>query len=439
MTDYRQIILDGLKDLELIQKGKYTQKKIENFTISENSLKQLQEIENYSKNNVTIIDSFPNALLLDESIFVNPKKKVDVDKNLSTDIDNQKTDIWDILDQIQTDNHSENLDTISSENPNEQKKICIACKSNGTLFEDHRTSSLICSNCGVVNEGLFDQGPEWRQYNNEDNRSDGVNRCGCPTNFFFPKSSQGTIMVGTTNRRLRRKQRWLSMVYKERSLNQVHEYIMQICIKNNIPKIIIDDARIFYKKISDCKHKEGDNAGKQIIIRGANRLSIIAACVFYACEKNKIPRSIKEIADMFDLDEKKVTKGNKQFDRIIKNIDDKTVFCDQENETAENYIRRHCPKLNISKTKTEIAVKIARNCCKMKLASDHNPQSIAAGSILVMVHYFNLKIEKREISKLFGTSDVTIGKIYNKICYYVEALIDDNATDYLIKKFKING
>jgi transcription initiation factor TFIIIB Brf1 subunit/transcription initiation factor TFIIB len=413
-----------------------------------------KEININISSNVALINIFPNALLLEESIFNksdnsnNDKKENDIKKEPEK-IEN----IWDILNQIAKENNSDALDTLTTEsetknNSNpvenndeiEQAKICKGCNSKGTLIEDQQASVIVCSECGMVNEELLDHGPEWRQYNNDDNRGEGVNRCGCPSNFFFPKSSQGTIMAGSSNSRLKRKQKWNSMVYKERSLNQVFEYISQICSKNNIPKIIVDSAKILYKRLSDCKHKTGINVGKQIIIRGENRLSIIAACVFKACEMNKNPRNVKEIAEFFGLDEKKVTKGNKQFEKIMKNADDKNVMLDQFNpNTAEDYIRRHCPKLKINKMDMEMAVRIAHNCCKMKLASDHNPQSVAAGSILVMVEYCNLNIDKKDIATLFGTSDVTIGKIYHKIVSYADALVDDAATEHLIKKFKING
>ena len=343
------------------------------------------------------------------------------------------------MDTLTTESESKNTDNTVDEEDN-RNKICKGCNSKGTLIEDQQASVIVCSECGFINEELLDYGPEWRQYNNDDSRGEGINRCGCPSNFFFPKSSQGTIMAGSSNSRLKRKQKWNSMIYKERSLNQVFEYISHVCSKNNIPKIIVDSAKILYKKLSDCKHKTGLNVGKQIIIRGDNRLSIIAACVFKACEMNKNPRNVKEIAKFFDLDEKKVTKGNKQFEKIIKNAEDNILMWDQFNpNTAEDYIRRHCPKLKISKDDTDLAVKISYNCCKMKLASDHNPQSIAAGSILVMIQYSNLNIDKKDIAVLFGTSDVTIGKIYNKIAPVADALVDDAATEYLIKKFKING
>lgn len=419
--------------------------------IPEDDIFDKKEIKINVTTNVSLINTFPNALLLDESIFCKNENKKKIIPEQKKEIPQEKNEnIWDMLNRIRRENDSESLDTLTTESDspdniefdkNDNTKLCVACK--GTLIEDQQASAVICSECGMINEELLDHGPEWRQYNNDDNRGEGVNRCGCPSNFFFPKSSQGTIMAGSSNSRLKRKQKWNSMVYKERSLNHVFEFISQICSKNNIPKIIVDDAKIFYKNLSDCKHKNGANAGKQIIIRGDNRTSIIAACVFKACEKNKNPRNTKEIADFFGLDEKKVTKGNKQFDKIMKNVDDRSLLLDSfirdSDDTAEDWIRRHCPKLKISKENTDIAVKISHNCCKMKLASDHNPQSIAAGSILVMVEYRRLNIDKKRIAKLFETSDVTISKIHNKIKPFAKALVDDAATEYLIEKFKING
>lgn len=430
-----EIFLFGLKKLEDLENG-IDDEKSEDIVekIIDNSIEQLKSFENGTHHDDHIDHndmSFPNALLLKNS---NKKvtKKIETPKKIEP---NKKENVWDLLDQITTESET------MTDTPEE--KICKGCKNSGCLVEDHQTSVIVCLECGMVNEEMLDHGPEWRQYNNEDNNNEGVSRCGMPSNFFFPKSSQGTIMAGTSNSRLKRKQKWNSMVYKERSLNAVFEYITGVCTKNNIPRIIIDSAKILYKKISDCKHKDGINVGKQIIIRGENRLSIIAACVFRACEMNKNPRNIKEIAEFFNLDEKKVTKGNKQFDKIMKNNDDNTLKLDQFNtDTAEDYIRTKCPKLVSSKNVEKairVAVKIAHNCCRMKLASDHNPQSISAGSILLMVQCCNFNVDKKDIATLFGTSDVTISKIYNKIEPYAEALVNDELTEHLIQKFKING
>ena len=378
------------------------------------------------------LESCANVILLEGS------EQTVIEKVIPQDIPREvKDNIWDIIDKLtSSEPQSESLNTITTESESDTTS-CKVCGSE-LLIEDFKTHVIVCSHCGIVNKELFDNGPEWRNYNNEDSYKDGVDRCGCPTNFFFPKSFQGTIIGSSCSSRLKRKQKWNSMVYKERSLNNVFIIMTDICAENNIPKIIVDTAKILYKELRDCKHRYGTNKGKQIIIRGINRTSIIAACVLKACEINKSPRTTKEIAQIFNIEEKKVNKGKNQYEKIMKNANSTNLLQNSNNET-EDFIKRHCQKLKISAADTTIATTIAHNCCRMKLASDHNARSIGAGAILVMVEYRELDVDKKDIARLFGTSDVTISKIYAKLAPYVRALIDDEITDHIIKKFKING
>ena len=413
------ILAVGIKEIKLLEKGINVQMK------RYDGIKIRERIYLGGGNNVCLIN-FPNSYLLEDlSTNKNPPP-------LKPTVCTKPEDIWDILNQIEKENGSESLET-----PSASCRICKGCNSSNSVVEDQH-GSIVCSTCGVVNGELLDHGPERRQYNNDDTRSGGIDRFGSPSNFFFPKLSQGTIMAGYSSSRLKRKQKWNSMVYKERSLNLVFEYINQVCTRNNFLRIIVDTAQSLYKRISDCKHKAGPNTGKQIIIRGENRISIIASCVFKSCELHKSPKSVREIAEIFDLDPKKVTKGNRQYDKIIKNSDD-VGFCQMDSDVAADYIRNHCFRLKISRDNADMATRVAQNCCKMKLASDHNPQSVAAGAILLVVQYHNLNVEKKDIASLFSTSEVTITKIYNKIAPLVEGLVDDAATEHLIKKFKING
>ena len=375
------------------------------------------------------LNYFPNALLLGDNkdTITTPNVKPTEKK------DKQHTNIWEIIGELNENTETEN-DTQELAD-----KVCNNCGLTGTLIED-RDCAIVCSDCGSINEEFLDTSPEWKQYSNDDSRGNTVGRCGCPSNFFFPKSSQGTIMAGTINKRLKRKHGWNSMYYKEKSLNSVFDVITKICSANGITTIIVDTAKTMYKKIHDCKHVDGANAGRNIITRGSNRKSIIAACVFRACGMNKAPRTTKEIGIMFDLPERKVTKGIRQFDKLIKDSDEQFLLMDHfYNNATDDYIIRHGPKLRLNKSHLELAIKIANNCSRVKMASDHNPRSIAAGAILLTIEHLGLDIDRKEVAILFGTSDVTISKIYNKISPYSDAFISDEATDFLIEKFKING
>jgi len=401
----------------------------------------------------TLAEIFPNALLIETEEFQKSgglfENTSDDKKNIKTETETEKGDIWDILDQIREKNDSEtniihnqsddnNTDYGKLSEPRE-RNICNQCGEKNSFIEDPYTNIIVCIKCGIVKDELVDGNPEWRQYNNDDTRGDTVSRCGCPSNYFFPRSSQGTIMSRCSNNRLKRKQKWNSMVYKERSLTKEFDFIHKVCKDNGIKKDIIDTAKIMYKKISECKWKCGKNEGGTIITRGPNRIGLMAICVGKACETNKEPRSNENLSKMFGINETKLTKANGKFEKIIKHCDDPYIFEQLHASEPDDYIRCHCIKLKIPKNDIDLAVRIANNCRKMKLVTDHNARSVAAGTILVMVDYCNLDIDKKDIAILSKISDVTITKIYNKIVPFVDTLVDDDATKHIIKVFHING
>ena len=67
-----------------------------------------------------------------------------------------------------------------------------------------------------------------------------------------------------------------------------------------IPKIIVDEALRQHKKLSEEK-----------TFRGDNRDGIIAASIYIAARIHKYPRTAKEIASIFHLDNTSATKGVK--------------------------------------------------------------------------------------------------------------------------------
>lgn len=336
-------------------------------------------------------------------------------------------------------NQSKSDDRIS-DNPNKKTRKCTDCGAIDCMGEDEKHCSIVCLKCGCQQEQLLENGPEWHQYNNDDGRGEGVNRCGSMTSYYFPKSSQGTIITGFNNSRLTKKQKWSQTDYKENTLNKEFDTITKICLKNKISKKIIDTAKFFYKQVSDCKHKSGKSIGKPYIIRGGNKDGVICACVYKACETNRNPIPKKEIAIMFGKDEKSLSKGIKEFQKIIKNCDNIDILDDLHDGTPEDHIRKYAVEMdNIKQTHIDMAIRIANNCAKLKIATDHSAQSIGAGVTLLTANCFKLNIDKKDVAYWFKISDVTITKIYNKIVIYARALIDDDITEHIIEKFRVNG
>ena len=176
---------------------------------------------------------------------------------------------------------------------------------------------------------------------------------------------------------------------------------------------------------------------KSIIIRGLNRINIISSCVYYGSNLQGEPRTTKEIAEIFDISETNVTKGNRKFrelmigDIIIKNI---------RLSEAEDYISRkeYIEKLKLDEKQILISKKIAKNLKRLNLATDHQPASIAAGSIMLMVSILKINLNKKIISSTFKISEVTIMKTFNKIKDYARVLISDKDTEKLIERAEMN-
>lgn len=330
--------------------------------------------------------------------------------------------VWELFDAIE-----ESEDMISEDLTCSESDECPNCGAINSLIQDKKEGFIVCSECGVICDELLDHNPDWKNYG--DNNGS-VSRYGAATNFFLPKSSLGTTIAGSNFNRLKRLHNWGSMPYRERSLYMVLNEICIRCEKHDIKKNIVDDAKLMYKKISECKHTKGKNVGKFMIIRGSNRRSLIAACVFFACKLNGNTRSPKEIAKVFDLKMTEITKGCKKFLQLMKNYN--TIYR-LDSSTPEHFIIRFCNLLQIHKKDREIAKIISQNVKKLGLASDHTPPSVAAGSILLMCKMNNLSLSKKLISNKFSISEVTISKIYKKIEEYRILLINSEETDKIVK------
>ena len=207
------------------------------------------------------------------------------------------------------------------------------------------------------------------------------------------------------------------MPYKERSLYNVFMKIQQTALDHGITQVIIEEAKILYKKISEAK-----------ISRGSNRQGIIAACIYKACKLKGVPRSHKEIATIFSLEIKHMTKGCKKFDEIMNSIkvNDSIRI---EGSRSIDYIQRFCSKLDISTKITEVCKYVCLKAEEHYFVSENTPPSIAAGSIYLICNLYNINISKFEISNICKISEVTISKCYKIMLNNYKILLPENIVE----------
>ena len=317
----------------------------------------------------------------------------------------------------------EKVDKISRKNCYSDITYCKLCKSSN-LITNLNNYYLVCDDCGVINKEFLDERPDNNQSENE-----GSSRYGPCSSIFFKQSSLGSKIASKGYSRLSQLQNQGQMPYKEKSLMDVLEIIQLKCKKYYITQPIIDSAKISYKKISESVHYKGKRKGKNIIMRCINRSSMIAACLFYACKRQKEIRSSKEIADIFDLEIKHVNRGIRKYFEIdddVKQIKSSESF---------DFIERYTKPLNLNKNYIDILKDVTRNSNKLDLCTKHEPISIAAGCLLLVVTYYALPISKKKIADIFNKlSDVTLSKTFREIWPYHKIVLSNTITNLILEK-----
>ena len=340
-----------------------------------------------------------------------------------------KTELWNHFDSVVNNNKEQiPLECVYRSCGNREK--CDRCEYN-LAFSDE--GFLTCTNtkCGIIYKDIIDNSAEWRYYGADDNNGDDPTRCGMPINPLLKESSFGCKVLcgGATTyemRKIRRYTEWQSMPYKEKSQYDEFQRITIMAQNAGLPKMIIDDAIRYHKKISEF----------DLTFRGDNRDGILAASIYISSRINNYPRTAKEIANIFHLDVTSATRGCKNALLIINNLEkdfsnnEKTLFCQAK---PESFIERYCSKLNINTELTKLCQFVSMKIHSQGLMPENTPNSTAAGVVYYITQICNLNITRRDVKNISNTSEVTINKCFKKIEKMTTKLIPPA----IIKKYSI--
>jgi transcription initiation factor TFIIIB Brf1 subunit/transcription initiation factor TFIIB len=265
----------------------------------------------------------------------------------------------------------------------------------------------VCSSCGVIQEHYIDDGPEWTSGISEDGKVKDASRCGNPNpnpELFSDAWGKGTVISTKNtsnyeNKRMAKINFHQSMNHTDRSLFHAYRDIDEAC--HTLPENVLKDAKMMYRKFNVEK-----------LTRGAVRLGIKANCVLYACRLSNIPRTTKEIADMFGIQSKDISRTTQMFkDTLLGN-------------TKKNYVTKPFNVmqrlLNSFEVTREQRLECNKMCSKLESCADlmsKTPNSVASVIIYIVM---NGSLTKNVISDKCSVSIPTINKIENIIKRYLE-------------------
>lgn len=188
---------------------------------------------------------------------------------------------------------------------------CPTCEDD-THIEDVGTE-VVCTKCGSIIDIPLEWTAEYRWYSADAAAGGGADpsRCSFPVNHLMPESSLGTMIHirggSAVMRRLKRYHMWNQMPYRERTLWTVFDSLQVRAANAGIGTAVIEEAKELYAQLTATA-----------ICRGqAQRDAMLAACLWESLKRHETPRMPKDIAEVFNIPMKHVTRGIKQFQQLL--------------------------------------------------------------------------------------------------------------------------
>jgi len=294
--------------------------------------------------------------------------------------------------------------------------ICPLCNTPSNVITDHESGESICINCGgITNIKFEDANPQQRSYPNkesanstkvriENNSSSGG---GIPTSLARHDMGLSTVIGKTSKDALgqqidvdmrNRINRWRTLdtrsqfqQSKEKNLHTAFIHLQRLKDKLSLPDSVIEKAAYIYRKIQERK-----------LVNGIQIKLAITAALYISCREMEIPRTLREIAEISNNDEKDLSKF---YRKVIFELDLKVPQADPLKMILK--IANTCK--TSEKTKRD-AMKMMNEIIKKKHFTSKDPMGLA-GAIVYMTGRRNGEhIIQYHIANATGVTLVTIRK-----------------------------
>jgi len=370
------------------------------------------------------------------------------------------TDLWPTLHK----SYGPNKDTI--EFTSTTTHTCELCQNDSAI--EATASEVICTRCGTILDIPLEWAAEYRWFSADSGGSD-PSRCGFPINPLLPESSLGTVILNQRStpmmRKIKRYHMWNLMPYRERTLWTVFEGLQVRAVNAGISTAVLEEAKELYAQLTASS-----------ICRGVSqRDAMLAACLWEALKRHDAPRMPKDIAEIFQLENRCVTKGIKQFQHIlsVRAIDQKTdtyasmtssqtphdantsgnekekskgneetqdaiasraqqrkILCQSrvtKTTTYKDFVRPFLTNLSIPRSIATSFETMVHQICErieeLNIVPENTPPSLTAAVIAFCAAEKGVTLDHAEIARVCGISNVTIQKCLKRMIPWRKQLV----------------
>ncbi len=288
--------------------------------------------------------------------------------------------------------------------------VCPECGSTD-LIRDYEAGEIVCERCGyVVSTILFDTGPEWRAFDEEQREK--RTRVGAPLTWTIHDKGLSTVIdwhdSDIYGRKLKPKQK--ARIYRlrkwhrrskvsgatERNLAFALSELTKVAYKLNLPKNVLETASVIYRQVV-----------RKRLIRGRSIQGVAAASIYMACRQCNVIRTLEEVAKASNTSKK---EGGRNYRFLLRNLNTKVLPVN-----PNNYVSKFISQLSLSGNAESLAIKIIKIASELKLTSGRGPAGVAAAATYIASLLTDERRTQGEIAKGAHVTEVTIRNRYKEL------------------------
>lgn len=229
-------------------------------------------------------------------------------------------------------------------------------------------------------------------------------------------------------RRIRQYHLWNIMPYRERTLWTVFEMLQVRASNAGVSAAIVEETKQLYAQVSPL-----------CICRGQQKDALLAACLYESLKRHDTPRRPVEIAEMFQIDVKLITRGVKQFSDLLEShlhssTPTQTSSVEKKAETPSTSFRHYLePAIYRLETPRalhgqilEFALKLGMAVDELGICPETTPSSLAASALALTCKRMNLDKSNADVAKVCSISVATLQKCLKRIDTWHPVLFKDS-------------
>ena len=275
--------------------------------------------------------------------------------------------------------------------------VCPEC--GGSIIPLINTGDVVCNQCGlVINEKSVDFSHKGRRaYTNQEKNT--REQTGAPISVLLPDMGLSTVIDRNkiTNPDLKRAAKWNTRItWQKRNLLIASTELKRISTNLNLPNYVREDGMRLYK-----------DAFKNKLLRGRSINAMVAACLYFACRRKQIPRTLQEITNEASANAKDVRRS---YTTLVREFNLKSP-----STNPISLIPRYINDLGLDSEIEQLTNKILTVYSSKFSISGKDPKGLSAGAIYLACKLKDRETTQQQIVELIGITEVTLRSRYKEL------------------------